>query len=108
MLEELQSLSEANKKKVLIIATVIIMIIVVGIWIAYFNSIVVGGASQQSTAQATSTSAGIAGTAIVAVAAQPAAASQPAGASLWQNIKNSFASFANIFQKSSNYTIQPQ
>jgi flagellar basal body-associated protein FliL len=56
MLEELQSLSDGSKKRVLVIATVIIMIIIVGVWVAYFNSIIMGTAQQVAT-EATTTSA---------------------------------------------------
>ena len=48
MLEELQSLSEAKKKHVIVIATIIIMVIIVGVWVAYFNSIIIGTAQQAS------------------------------------------------------------
>ena len=102
MLEELQSLSEGNKKRVLVIATVIIMVIIIGVWATYFNSIVMGSADQ-ATVPAVST------VATATVPTVPAATSAQAnGPSLWQNIKDGFGSIANVFKKPSQYTIQPQ
>jgi hypothetical protein len=43
-LEELQSLDESAKQKILIVATIIIMIVVIYFWVAYFNNIVSGSA----------------------------------------------------------------
>lgn len=101
MLEELQSLSENNKKRVLVITTVIIMIIVIGIWISYFNSIIVGTA-QQVAMRATSSAAE------APTFTAPAASPQASGPSLWQNIKNGFGFVANIFRQPSQYNVQPQ
>lgn len=107
MLEELQSLSEKNKHRILIIATIIIMVIVVSIWLLYVGSII-AGSSQQSASQAASTNA-------VAPAAVPVVAPtamQASGPSMWQNVGNwfgfVFSSIANIFRKPSQYNIQPQ
>jgi hypothetical protein len=108
MLEELQSLSDASKKRVLIIATIIIMVIIIGVWVVYFNSII-AGPSQQATVQATSSVA--VATPIAVPATLPTVTSAPAqasGPSLWQNIKNGIGSVANIFKKPSQYNIQPQ
>ena len=109
MLEELQSLDEKTKKRVLIIATIIIMVIIIGVWVTYFNSIVIGTA----TPQATSTSALGSSTPFVAVTASGMApsvsvATATNGPGLWQDIVGFFRSFANIFRSPSNYTIQPQ
>lgn len=95
MLEELQSLDETTKRRLLVIATIIIMVIVVGIWISYLNSIVAG-----PVAQATSS----------ASVAMPTSTPAPAGAnglSIWQNIEHWVSSVADIFRKPSQYTIQP-
>jgi hypothetical protein len=95
---------------VLIIATIIIMVIIVGVWVTYFNSIVMG-TTQQVATQTTSTDATapvpIAIAPTLAVSA-PAAATQASGAGLWQDIKNGFASVAHIFSNPSQYKIQPQ
>jgi flagellar basal body-associated protein FliL len=96
MLEELRSLSEGNKKRILVIATIIIMVIIIGVWVAYFNSIIMGTAQQVTTEAPTSS-----------VATAPVVA-QANGPSLWQNIKDGFGSIANVFKKPSQYTIQPQ
>jgi zona occludens toxin (predicted ATPase) len=110
MLEELQSLNQATKKRLLIIATIIIMIIVVGIWISYLNSIVAGPAKQEAAAQANSTAAAApaaSGTAPVAMPVTVSAQASANGPSVWQNIKNWFGSIANIFRNPSQYNIQP-
>jgi hypothetical protein len=101
MLEELQSLSETKKKQVIVIATIIIMAIIIGVWVAYFNSTIMGSAQQQAAAQATTT-------APVAVAAPTPTPAPANGPGLWQNIENAFGSIANIFRKPSQYNIQPQ
>jgi hypothetical protein len=41
-LEELQSLDEPTKSKVLIITTIVIMAVVIYFWLGYFSSIVTG------------------------------------------------------------------
>ena len=113
MLEELQSLSETNKKRVLVIGTIIIMIIIIGVWVTYFNSIIVGTA-QEAAAQATSTVATSTAPVAIAIVPTPAASvsasapTQASGPSIWQDIKNMFGSIANIFRKPSQYNIQPQ
>jgi zona occludens toxin (predicted ATPase) len=119
MLQELQSLNPEKKKSLLIVATIIIMVIVIGVWLSYFNSILQGPA-EQAAAQASSTADGtapaattsIAITAATAPAAVPAATPATNGPGLWQDIKNGFGnmfrSIANIFQKPSQYNIQPQ
>jgi hypothetical protein len=105
MLEELQSLSDGNKKRVLVIATVIIMVIIIGVWVVYFNSIIMGTAQPVAT-EATTTSA-VATPTPTTTAPVPVTA-QANGPSLWQNIENGFGSIANVFKKPSQYNIQPQ
>jgi zona occludens toxin (predicted ATPase) len=107
MLEEIQALSEANKKRVLVFGTVIIMLIVLGVWVAYFNGII-ASASQPLTAQSTSTDATDAAAAPVPIAIQPATTPATNGPGLWQNIEDGMASIANIFKRPSQYDIQPQ
>jgi hypothetical protein len=106
MLEELQSLSDGNKKRVLVIATVIIMIIIIGVWVIYFNSVIMGTAQPAAT-EATTTSAVAVPISATVTTTAPVAA-QASGPSLWQNIKNGFGSIANVFKKPSQYTVQPQ
>jgi len=106
MLEELQSLSDGNKKRILIIATMIIMIIIIGMWVVYFNGVIMGTAEQVAT-DATTTSAGAVAPTLPTVVA-PSAPAQANGPSLWQNIENGFGSIANVFKKPSHYNIQPQ
>jgi cytoskeletal protein RodZ len=122
-LEEIQSLSDVAKKRVLIISTIIIMVIVVGVWFSYFNNILAqanhGASEQTASAAATvapsdepspfpataTTTTDVAPTAS-ANAAAPAAT--PSGPTLWQHIENGFNWIGNIFKGPSNYTIQPQ
>ena len=113
MLEELQSLSDGNKKRVLVISTTVIMIIIIGAWATYFNSVIMGTTQQASdeatipNATTTPMTAPTAAIATMPVAPAPADA-QAHGYGLWQNIKNGFGPFVNIFQKPSQYTIKPQ
>jgi uncharacterized membrane protein YraQ (UPF0718 family) len=103
MLEELQSLSETNKRRILVIATTIIMIIVIGVWFSYFTN-TIGQVAQQAAPAVSSTTPSVAAPVVVVTMAT----TQASGPSLWQNIKNWFGSIANIFQKPSQYNIQPQ
>lgn len=124
-LEEIQSLSEGTKKRVLIIGTALIMIIVIGVWLSYFNSII-GDASQSQVAESAATApaatappapvttspAATTVTATTTTSASGAAMATVADSGLWQNIKNGFFSvvefFTGIFNRPSNYTIQPK
>jgi hypothetical protein len=47
LLEELQSLDESTKKKIMIVASAMVMIVVVYFWLAYFNTIVANVAQPQ-------------------------------------------------------------
>ena len=93
-LGELQSLDEATKRKVAIVATVIIMVGVIFVWVGYFNGLV-AGVSQQQTTVATNNSP-----------------------SFTQNIKSGMAAIGNgfvgatqwfigIFKNPGQYTIHP-
>jgi hypothetical protein len=42
-LHRLQGLDDGTKQKIIMVATIIIMVIVISLWMAYFNSITVGG-----------------------------------------------------------------
>jgi hypothetical protein len=112
-LEEIQSLSDGDKKRVLIIGTIVIMAIVIGVWFTYFNTIITGSASP-AVAQVTSTDSGTATTSIAITPTTPAQSQSvaspaaPAGPSLWQRIESGFAWIGNIFKHSSNYAVQPQ
>lgn len=92
-LEELRSLDESAKTKVLVIATLIIMAIVIYFWLGYFNSVI-------SSAPAEPVAAGN---------QEPAGTPPP---SAFQNLSNGFAavahSFGQWFQASHTYNINPQ
>lgn len=77
-LEELWALDEPTKRKVLVISTIVIMIVVVFVWVAYFNNIVVSSATEANEATATST----------------ATSSASTGSGFWGGIKSGFS---NIF-----------
>jgi hypothetical protein len=95
-IEELQSLNDTTKKRVLIISTIVIMAVVITVWFSYFNGIL-ASASQATIADASSTDIA------------QSTGTQPAnGASVWQNIMNGMASIGNVFNSSSQYTVQPQ
>jgi hypothetical protein len=80
------------------------MVIIIGVWVAYFNSVIMGTA-QQTAVETTTPSAAVAPAAATATAPVTAQANGP---SLWQNIENGFGSIANVFKKPSQYNIQPQ
>lgn len=88
-LDELQSLDEATKRKVAVIATGIFMIGVVYLWFGYFNGLVVGVSQQQATEQATVNSG---------------AGSTTAGKNFLQNIKSDVV---GLFSHPGQYNIQP-
>jgi hypothetical protein len=90
LLEKLQSLDEATKRKVLIGSTIVIMIVVLFVWVAYFNSIVIPSAAQTGTDQAAATST-TQTTPIADVANQNISASTNPG--FWKGIENGFAQF---------------
>ena len=110
-LEEIQSLSEGTKKRVLIIATVLIMIIIVGAWAVYFNG-VIGATSPSGDTSAAAAPVAPAPVPIAITAAPPAITPSASGPGLWQNIRDGFSSFfgffAGIFSHPSNYSIQPK
>lgn len=100
-LEELQSLDEPTKKKVMIVATVVIMGVVIYFWLAYFNNLV-AGIDQSTVAENVSSSAATA-----------------SGPGLGESLRNGIASIgnvfmgivhglANIFQAPRQYLITPQ
>ena len=99
--EKLWALDEPTKTKILIGATAIAMVIVVGLWYAYFNSIVIGASGQTA---ATNQQAG--------TAPAPAAAKSSAGPGIWQTIGGIFTGIANglrnVIQSPRQYNIQPQ
>jgi len=106
MFEELQSLNEAQKRNILIVATIIIMVVVVGAWSVYFKSIVMAPSAQEAE-QATSTPVAPTTAVAPAVTATNPVASPASGPSLWQNIENGFGSIGNIVTQPSQYNIQP-
>ncbi len=106
-LEEIQSMSEANKKRVLVVGTIIIMVIVIGVWFSYFNNIIAQGGAQLTAADQTASAAATV-TPIAVPATTQATAPAPSGPTVWQNIEGGFAWIGNIFKRPSNYSIQPQ
>ncbi len=93
--EELQSLDEPTKNKIIVIATVAVMIIIIYLWLAYFNALVVGG-----TAQNNQPAQGVSGGAVQGVG------------SWFGSIAGWFADawrgLTGIFQSPQQYLIQPQ
>ena len=74
-LEKLQSADESIKKRWMIILTIIVMTVVVYVWIAYFNNLIVSMSMSQQ------------------IVSSPPADS----GSLWQTAKNGMASLYGIF-----------
>ncbi|MGC9968222.1 MAG: hypothetical protein ABSC29_00605 [Minisyncoccia bacterium] len=90
-LEELQSLDEPTKKRVLIITTAIAMVVVIYIWLAYFNNLVAGVSQPVEVSSSTP---------------------QPSyGVSIWQNmyqgIIGTLHGLGNILQAPREYLIKP-
>jgi hypothetical protein len=108
-LEELQAMSESRKRQVLIISTVVIMALVVGVWLAYFNSVVMGGASGTTDVSAVAGTQASATSTSAPAPAPAATAPVSAGSSLWARMKEGFASIERMFSGGpSQYSIQPQ
>lgn len=104
--EELQSLEEPTKTKILVVATVLIMVVVVYFWVAYFNNLIVAN-------QAGGGAAGVA----AAEPAQPSSPVAPAAPSsdvpgFWQNAANGtaflFGQFVNIIRGLGNVFAGPR
>lgn len=99
--EELQSLDEPTKRKVLVVATAVIMVAVIYFWLAYFNNIV-ASISQPSIAQNTPTSS--------AAETVPAQAAEP-GPSMFARIGDGFTymikGLGSILQAPRQYIVQP-
>jgi hypothetical protein len=106
-LDQLQSLDETTKKKVLVVATAILMVAIVYFWLAYFNGIIVGLAGGgQAVAQAspsnTNAAASVPALTVngTANSATPAAPAAPAGPSMFARMGGGlaaiYASFGNI------------
>jgi hypothetical protein len=90
-IEELQSLNDVTKKRVLVISTIVVMAVVITVWFSYFNGILAAASQSAVAADSTSTSATQAAN----------------GPGMWQNIMNGMASIGNVFNSSSQYTVQP-
>ena len=94
-LEELQSLDDSAKAKVLVVSTVIIMIVVIYFWIGYFGSIISN--APQSVAGAEGAAAG------GAQADQPGFLQNVAG-----GMASMFRSFGRALGSPREYEVQPQ
>ncbi len=105
-LEELQSLDEATKTKILVAATAVAMIIVIYVWLAYFNNLIAGVAQE--------------GAASSAIPSSAASSSVPSsgGTSIWQNVEGGIGTLygksvgflhylGNILQAPRQYIVKP-
>lgn len=95
-------MSETRKRQVLVISTIIIMAIVVGVWLSYFNSVVMGGAGTTGGASSASVQSSVSST------PAPASSAAPAWSGIWTRIKDGMSSIGRMFSGPSQYTIQPQ
>lgn len=104
-IDELQSLDEGVKKKILIVGSGLVMVVVVYAWAAYVNNVVVS-TSKNTDAQVADASGG-------GVQEQT-----PSNNNFWQNIesgtanignafKGGFQGLINHFKGPSEYTINP-
>jgi hypothetical protein len=115
-LEQIQSMSHENKKRVLIVSTIVLMVIIVAVWAVYFNSVIMGSAQVANSASQTASAAATtpAPTPSPAPAPQAPAVSAPAapaaqnGPGIWTRMANGIGSIGNMFSQPSNYTIQPK
>lgn len=87
-LEEMQSLEEPAKRRILIVATIVVMIVVIYIWLGYFNSIVASG-SQTATISTQTQSASV-------------------GSGFWNNLKTEISHSWQAVTSFGQYTIHPQ
>jgi hypothetical protein len=101
-LKELQSLDEPAKNRILIIATVVIMIVVLFVWVAYFNSIVIPSAAQTDEA-ATSTAVTTPVAPAVNATMQTSSAQSGDSGGFWKGIESGFT---NLFHGGSQ-TVAP-
>jgi hypothetical protein len=101
-IEELQSLDESTKQKVLVIATAVIMVVVLYFWFADFNNIVSnasGGASLQngsSTVENASASEGFSQMA------------QDGAGTIFQSFKNGIESIGGFVKSPKQYEVSPK
>ena len=101
-LEELQSLNEPTKRKVLVVATILIMFVIVYFWLGYFNGLV----------------ASVAQVPVADSEGQPQSQQSSGESGFFQNMKNGMAMVANdlagapqwltnALQSPRQYNIQP-
>ena len=106
LIEQLQSLDEGTRRSILIATAGVAMAIIVYLWLAYFNNIIVSSGQPAVPSDQPGQS----------IAVQTAAAGNT---SIWQNMGNGMAAmyentlgmfrgFGNILQTPRNYVIQPQ
>lgn len=99
-IEELQSLGEPTKRKILIGATAVIMVAVVYLWLGYFNGLVAASSQTPIVAAQDSQSGGSATQAQV----QP---QQGVGAIIGGFFSNIIGDFRHLFQSPGQYNINP-
>ena len=101
-IEEIRSLGEPVKHKIMLCATVIIMIVVVYLWIAYFNTIVPNAAPVAAVrAPLTASAQDTGGPGIIGLFADTAG-------SFWQAVLGGARDVAGEFKNPKQYTISPK
>jgi hypothetical protein len=119
-IEELQSLDEPVKRRVLVIAAIVAMFVVVYVWLGYFNNLVTA-IPQEQVAQNTMQDQAVTPSAPPAPVpiAETMGSSAASGPSVWQRMSGGMAymygaaanvlrGFASIFGAPGQYTIKPQ
>ena len=95
LLEEVQSLDDGAKRKVLIVSSAVVIVIVVAIWVLYFNDIVMAPSGENGQVAST--------TAAVPVPSVSAANPSSSGPGFWHTVGNDLSGLANVFTGGHEY-----
>jgi len=103
-IEEIRSLNEPTKRKIMLGATVIIMVLVIYLWLAYFNTIVpnaVPAVAPQSPSPSIASSSDEGGPGIMGMFVDGAS-------SFWQSVVGGARDMAGVIRNSKQYDINPK
>ncbi len=99
-LEELQSLDESTKNKIMIVTAIMIMAIVIYVWLGYFNNLI-ASVNQAPVAEDGASPSAPNGPGIGAILKNNAAF-------VYETFMNALRGLANILQAPRQYIIRPQ
>ncbi len=102
-IEEIRSLSDPVKRKILFGATAIMMVLVVYLWLAYFNTLVPSAVpiTIEQAPVATTSTPEASGSGIFGLFAD-------AAGSFWQAIRNGVRGFAGALKNPRQYNVSPR